>query len=138
IATSAVLYRPTRGVPASTCSQVHIWVHRVAVLQGRVETLKKFHSHVLPSSEEKACPQTGRSLFRASQRNITMIGFPLSVSLPKKWPTPFSNDPTTGGSIVPVLLAIQYRLHNRVFRLKSRRVIPSNSLPSCPGNSVVE
>src|SRR5689334_14893171 len=101
---------------------------------GRSETLKKFHSHVLPLSGEKACPQRGRSLFRASQRNITIIGFPFSVSLAKKCPMPFSNDPTTGGSIVPVLLAIQYRLHNFVFGLKSRTVRPSNSLPSCPGN----
>src|SRR5438046_4683408 len=75
---------------------------------GRSETLKKFHSHVLPLSGEKAWPHTGRSLFRASQRKTTRIGLPLSVSLPKKWPTPFwSNEPTTGGSIFPVLLAIQ-------------------------------
>src|SRR4029077_7079262 len=67
-----------------------------------------------------------------------MIGFPLKVSLPKKCPTPFSNEPTTGGSIVPVLLAIQYKLHNRVLGSKRRRVRPSKSLPSCPGNWVVE
>src|SRR5689334_22028728 len=72
------------------------------------ETLKKFHSHDLPLFVEKAWPQTGRSLFRASQRKTTRIGFPFSVSLPKKWPTPFwSKEPTTGGSILPVLLAIQ-------------------------------
>src|SRR4030095_10715714 len=68
-----------------------------------------------------------------------MIGLPLSVSLPKKWPTPFfSNEPTTGGSIFPVLLAIQYRLQSRVFGSNNRKVSPSKSLPPIPGNCVVE
>src|SRR5438445_13204130 len=67
-----------------------------------------------------------------------MIGFPLKVSLQKKCPTPFSNEPTTGGSRTPVLLATQYKLHSRVLGLKSRKVRPCKSLPSWPENSVVE
>src|SRR5437763_15009930 len=66
-----------------------------------------------------------------------MIGFPLKVSLQKKCPTPFSNEPTTGGSRTPVLLATQYKLHRRVLGLKSRKVRPLKGLPSWPGNSVV-
>src|SRR5207247_5342328 len=92
----------------------------------------------LPLSEENAWLHTGRSLFRASHRNITIIGFPLNVSLQKKCPTLFSNEPTTGGSRTPVLLATQYKLHNRVFGLKRRSVSPSKRLPSWPGISVVE
>src|SRR6185369_11278624 len=37
------------------------------------DTLNQFHSQVLPSSGENAWLQTGRSLSRASQRNIMMI-----------------------------------------------------------------
>src|SRR5205823_8880745 len=35
------------------------------------------------AENDRQASQTGRSLFRASQRNITMIGFPLKVSLQK-------------------------------------------------------
>src|SRR5581483_2863256 len=104
----------------------------------RSETLKKFHSQLSPLSVENAWPHTGRSLFRASQRNIVIIGLPLNVSLQKKCPTLFSNEPTTGGSITPLLLATQYKLHNLVFGLNSRSVRPSKRLPCWPGNSVVE
>src|ERR1700757_2372793 len=104
----------------------------------RSETLYQFHSQVLPLSGENAWLHTGRSLFRTSQRNIMIIGFPLNVSLQKKWPTLFSNEPSTGGSITPELLATQYKLHNLVFGLNSRSVRPSKCLPSWPGISVVE
>src|ERR1700720_4942429 len=67
-----------------------------------------------------------------------MMGLPLKVSLQKKWPTLFSNEPTTGSSSVPVLLASQYKLQSRVFGLNNRRVRPSNRFPSWPGISVVE
>lgn len=53
----------------------------------------------------------------------------LNVSLQKKWPTSFSNEPTTGGSMTPELLATQYKLHNLVLGLKSRSVRPSKRLP---------
>src|ERR1700737_1838093 len=102
------------------------------------DTLYQFHSHVFPPSGEKAWLQTGRSLSRASHRNITMTGLPLKVSFAKKWPTLFSNEPTTGGSRTPTLLATQYKLHNLVFGLKSLRVRPSKGFPCCPGISVVE
>src|SRR3989442_13160869 len=82
------------------------------------ETLYPFHSQVLPLSGEKAWLQTGRSLSRASQRNIMMIGRPLKVSRAKKCPTPFWNEPMTGGSRTPTLLATQYRLQSLVFGLK--------------------
>src|SRR5882672_10851664 len=88
----------------------------------RSETLYIFHSQVLPLSDENAWLHTGRSLFRTSHRNITIMGFSLNVSLQKKCPTLFSNEPTTGGSRTPVLLATQYKLHNLVFGLKSRSV----------------
>src|SRR5207249_9256100 len=90
------------------------------------ETLYQFHSQVLPLSGENAWLQTGRSLSRASHLNIMMIGLPLKVSLAKKWPTLFSNEPTTGVSRTPTLLATQYKLHNLVFGLNRRRVRPSN------------
>src|SRR6266480_5463931 len=86
------------------------------------DTLYQFHSQVLPLSGEKAWLHTGRSLSLASQRNMTIIFFPLKVSFAKKCPTPFSNEPTTGGSSTPTLLATQYRLQNLVFGLKSRSV----------------
>ena len=47
-------------------------------------------------------------------------------------------EPTTGGSMTPELLATQYKLHNLVFGLKSRRVSPSKCLLSWLGISVVE
>src|SRR5207248_6907169 len=102
------------------------------------DTLYQFHSHVLPESDEKAWLQIGCSLSRASHLNITMIGFPLKVSLAKKCPTLSSNEPTTGGSKTPTVLATQYKLHNLVFGLKSRKVRPSKRFPSRLGISVVE
>ena len=42
----------------------------------------------------------------------------LNVSLQKKWPTSFSNEPATGGSMTPELLATQYKLHNLVLGIK--------------------
>src|SRR5260370_3622018 len=70
--------------------------------------------------------------------NIMMIGLSLNVSLQKKWPTLFSNEPTTGGSRTPTLLATQYKLHNLVFGLNRRTVRPSNRFPSWPRISCVE
>ena len=96
---------PTRGLPQSASSQVS------------------------PLSGEKAWLQIGCSLSRASHLNITIIGFPLKLSLAKKCPTLFSNEPTTGGSKTPTLLATQYKLHNLVFGLKSRKVRPSKRFP---------
>src|SRR5262249_40911600 len=79
------------------------------------EMLSQFHSQFFPLSGEQAWLQTGRSLSRESQRKIMMIGLPLKVSLVKKCPTPFSNEPTTGGSRMPVLLGTQYSRQSRVF-----------------------
>ena len=84
---------------------------------------------ISPLSGEKAWLQIGCSLSRASHLNITIIGFPLKLSLAKKCPTLFSNEPTTGGSKTPTLLATQYKLHNLVFGLKSRKVRPSKRFP---------
>ena len=67
----------------------------------------EFHSQVLPLSVENAWLQIGSCGLRTSQRNTTMIGWPLKVSRAKKWPILFSNEPTTGGSRWPELLSAQ-------------------------------
>src|SRR6266496_1473868 len=138
IALSLVVYS------SDICGE-HLTSHKPSHARGRFrcylilsDTLYQFHSQVLPLSGEKAWPHTGRSLSLASQRNMTIIFFSLKVSLAKKCPTPFSNEPTTGASKTPTLLATQYRLHNLVFGLKSLSVRPSKSFPSWPGISVVE
>src|SRR5947209_4805871 len=71
----------------------------------RSETLYMFHSQVLPLSEENAWPHTGRSLFRASHRNSTILGFPLNISLQKKYANICTHKAITRGYITSQLLS---------------------------------
>ena len=67
----------------------------------------QFFSQVFPSSGEKSCSQRALVLVMFDHVNRTRIGRPSSSWRPSKMPTPFSNEPTTGGSSAPIRLLAQ-------------------------------
>src|SRR5262249_30223716 len=73
----------------------------------RVWTMIQFFSQVWPSSGEKSCSQRADVLVMFDHVKRTRIGRPSSAWGPSKTPTPFTNDPITGGSTVPIWLLAQ-------------------------------
>jgi hypothetical protein len=66
--------------------------------QGRLKSMVQFVSQLMPSSADMACSHLGVAVCVFSQRNLTSMGRPSSVSFAMKVPMPFRKLPVTGTS----------------------------------------